>query len=68
MQCPHIPKGILRRRTHLMVMCLVIPSDESNIEAVETSIRKYAKAIVDTLNLYGYDGFDIDYEPVAILF
>ena len=41
------------------------PSDESNIEAVETSIRKYAKAIVDTLNLYGYDGFDIDYEPVA---
>ena len=41
------------------------PSDESNIQAVEVSIRKYAKAIIDTLNLYGYDGFDIDYEPVA---
>ena len=41
------------------------PSDESNKQAVEASIRKYAKAIIDTLDLYGYDGFDIDYEPVA---
>lgn len=41
------------------------PSDESDKEAVETSIRKYARAIVDTLNVYGYDGFDIDYEPNA---
>lgn len=41
------------------------PSDESDKKAVEASIRKYAKAIVDTLDTYGYDGFDIDYEPVA---
>ena len=39
------------------------PSDESNKEAVEASIRKYASAIADTINKYGYDGFDIDYEP-----
>ena len=41
------------------------PSDESNIQAVEVSIRKYAKAIIDTLNLYGYDGFDIVSEEEA---
>lgn len=41
------------------------PADESDKEAVETSIRKYARAVVDTLNFYGYDGFDIDYEPYA---
>lgn len=41
------------------------PADESDQEAVETAIRKYAKAVVDTLNFYGYDGFDIDYEPYA---
>ena len=39
------------------------PSDESNKEAIEASIRKYASAIADTVNKYGYDGFDIDYEP-----
>ena len=39
------------------------PKDESDKEAVEASIRKYASAIVDTINKYGYDGFDIDYEP-----
>ena len=39
------------------------PSDESDKEAVEASIRKYANAIADTINKYGYDGFDIDYEP-----
>ncbi len=41
------------------------PADESDKQAVEASIRKYARAIVDTLNVYGYDGFDIDYEPIA---
>lgn len=29
----------------------------------EEAIRKYARAIVDTINKYNYDGFDIDYEP-----
>lgn len=29
----------------------------------EEAIRKYARAIVDTVNKYNYDGFDIDYEP-----
>lgn len=29
----------------------------------DESIRKYARAIVDTVYKYGYDGFDIDYEP-----
>lgn len=41
------------------------PEDESNAEAVENAIRTYARAVADTLNKYGYDGFDIDYEPVA---
>lgn len=39
------------------------PKDESDEQAVEASIRKYASAIADTVNKYGYDGFDIDYEP-----
>lgn len=29
----------------------------------ESIIRNYAKQIVDIVNEYGYDGFDIDYEP-----
>ncbi|HVI45638.1 MAG TPA: endo-beta-N-acetylglucosaminidase family protein [Chitinophaga sp.] len=33
------------------------PADDS------TAIVTYARAIVDTVNKYGYDGFDIDYEP-----
>ena len=32
-------------------------------EAIQSAIAKYAKAISDTLYKYGYDGFDIDYEP-----
>lgn len=32
-------------------------------EAIAQSIRKYAHAILDTMNKYNYDGFDIDYEP-----
>ena len=39
------------------------PEDESDEAAVEASIRKYASAIADTITKYGYDGFDIDYEP-----
>ena len=29
----------------------------------EAAVRKYANAIIDTLNKYNYDGFDIDFEP-----
>lgn len=29
----------------------------------EEGVKAYAKAIVDSINKYGYDGFDIDYEP-----
>lgn len=39
------------------------PEDETDEAAVEASIRKYASAIADTITKYGYDGFDIDYEP-----
>ncbi len=42
---------------------LGMAKDESDREAVEASIRKYASAVVDTISKYGYDGFDIDYEP-----
>lgn len=31
--------------------------------AIESAIRKFANAIVDTIHKYNYDGFDIDYEP-----
>lgn len=37
-------------------------NDEDNI-SIDGAIRKYAKAIVDTIHKYNYDGFDIDYEP-----
>ena len=30
---------------------------------VEQAIRRYANAICDTVYKYGYDGFDIDFEP-----
>ena len=29
----------------------------------EKAIKAYAQAITDSINKYGYDGFDIDYEP-----
>ena len=32
-------------------------------EGIEKAIRKYARVIADSINKYGYDGFDIDYEP-----
>ena len=32
-------------------------------EAIDGAIRKYANAICDSIDKYGYDGFDIDYEP-----
>ena len=32
-------------------------------ENLEEAIRKYANAICDTIDKYGYDGFDWDYEP-----
>ena len=31
--------------------------------AIKKSIEKYANAICDSIDKYGYDGFDIDYEP-----
>lgn len=31
--------------------------------AIETSIREYANAFVDSVYKYGYDGFDMDHEP-----
>lgn len=32
-------------------------------EAIYSAIRKYANAIGDTIDKYGYDGFDLDWEP-----
>lgn len=32
-------------------------------EAIYSAIRKYASAVLDTINKYGYDGFDLDWEP-----
>lgn len=37
-----------------------VDGDES---AIKASMDKYSRAIVDTLNKYGYDGLDIDFEP-----
>lgn len=31
--------------------------------AIEQSIRKYARAFIDSIDKYGYNGLDIDYEP-----
>lgn len=31
--------------------------------SLEAAVRKYANAICDTIDKYGYDGFDYDYEP-----
>ena len=31
--------------------------------AIEASIRKYARAMIDTVAKYNYDGIDLDYEP-----
>lgn len=36
---------------------------DTSAEGVEAAIRKYARVIVDSINKYDYDGFDIDYEP-----
>lgn len=36
---------------------------DTSDEGVEKAIRKYARVIADTIKHYGYDGFDIDYEP-----
>lgn len=32
-------------------------------EEAQNAIRKYAQVIADSINKYGYDGFDIDFEP-----
>lgn len=36
---------------------------DTSVEGVEKAIRKYARVIIDSINKYHYDGFDIDYEP-----
>lgn len=35
----------------------------AKVAAMEASIRKYARSIIDTMNKYGFDGFDLDLEP-----
>ncbi len=37
--------------------------DKNSDELKEAAVRKYANAIIDTINKYNYDGFDIDFEP-----
>lgn len=34
-----------------------------NSEQAKNAIRKYANIIADSIHKYGYDGFDIDFEP-----
>lgn len=36
---------------------------DTSAEGIEKAIRKYARVIIDSINKYNYDGFDIDYEP-----
>lgn len=36
---------------------------DTSAEGREKAIRKYANSIVDTINKYGWDGFDYDLEP-----
>ncbi len=36
---------------------------DTSPEGVEKAIRKYANAMIDSVYKYGYDGFDIDFEP-----
>lgn len=37
--------------------------NDNDPASIETAIKKYANALCDTIDKYGYDGFDIDYEP-----
>ena len=37
--------------------------DEADPTSIEPAIKKYANALIDSINKYDYDGFDIDYEP-----
>lgn len=38
-------------------------TESSNKEQMEGAIRKYARAILDTIKVYNWDGFDLDLEP-----
>lgn len=38
-------------------------SNLSDEEAMDQAIRKYAHSLLDTINKYGWDGFDLDLEP-----
>lgn len=37
--------------------------EDGNDTAIKSAIEKWTKAIADSLDLYGYSGVDIDYEP-----
>lgn len=37
--------------------------DSNDEEKKKEALRKYAQALVDSINTYNYDGLDIDYEP-----
>ncbi len=39
------------------------PAYQEHLSKMEASIRKYARSIIDTMNKYGFDGFDLDLEP-----
>lgn len=37
--------------------------DDNDPAKIDLAIERYANAIIDSMNKYDYDGFDIDYEP-----
>lgn len=39
--------------------------DDNDPAKIEAAIRKYANAICDSVDKYGYDGFDLDFEPTV---
>lgn len=36
---------------------------DTSEEGIESAIRKYARSILDTIEVYNWDGFDLDLEP-----
>lgn len=41
----------------------LVENEEGELVATDEGIRIYAKALVDSVNKYNYDGLDFDYEP-----
>lgn len=37
--------------------------ESADEETIEAAVRKYARSIIDSMNKYGFDGFDLDLEP-----